>query len=243
MNATNSRYRVVMLKNNNSMMKEARNYLESDLELIKTKNKIIVDENTIIYYLLDPKNKIIGIISLLKMFFTDFQNAANNDKVYAFGIQIENEELSHLFISQVWNDFINNKGNFIFCFDLTYIKGLIEELNNLYNIYYKLNLENISLIFGPKVVGKKKYLKIQDGKDNKLNKINKSNNQKSHINAYLRNYPNNNPSKKTQNLSQNNNGSAMPTTTFSNNNERKPLLDTTKTKPSSFFGFFKKIFK
>lgn len=162
------------------------------------------------------------------MLFIDFQNDANNDKVYAFGIKIEDKYkyLSPLFISEVWNDFINIKQNFIYSSSSTYYPE-IKDLNKLYNIYYQLNLESISLIFGPKVFGKKKYLKIKDVKDVKNNKLtknrfNKSENQKGHINAYLRNYPNNNPNQNSIELASN------------NNNEEKPLLG----KKSSFFKKF-----
>lgn len=253
MNARNSEFRVFMLKNSNKIMNKVVRYLDIEPESTN-KQKITNNKNKIIYYLLNPQGKIIGVISLYKIEFTDFQNAANNDKVYSFRIKIDNEYLSPLFISEVWNDFINNRGNFIYCFylNLYYIKGLIEDLNKLYNIYYNINLDTVDVIFGPKVEGKKKYLKIEVGEDFKLNKSSKSENQKGHINAYLRNYPN----KKSQNLSTNGNGPAIPTTkssysngpaipntTFSNNNninEKTPLLGKKKsgsvlTKIKNFF--------
>ena len=217
MNANKSRMRVVMLENSNSMMNQVMKYLEIRNETIPKQK--ISNKNKVVYYLLD-NSTIIGVIILDKINFTDFQNAANNDKVYSFGIKIENKYLSQFFISEVWNDFINIKGNFIYCLNLlkSSIKDSIEALNQLYNIYYQLNFENIDVIFGRKVEGKKKYLKIKDGIDYKLNKNTKSENQKGHINAYLRNYPNNNPSKKTQNLPQNSNGPAIPTTKSSYSN-------------------------
>ncbi len=258
MSASNLGYRVVMLENSNSMMNKVIEYI--DPKNVNMYKKNISSKNKIIYYFLNSNGEIIGVITLDKIKFTDFQNDANNDKVYSFGINIRYTVFSPLFISEVWNDFINIKGNFIYCSNLnkSFIKELIEDLNKLYNIYYNLNFENIDVIFGRKVEGKKKYLKIKDGKDYRLTKNTKSEYQKGHINAYLRNYPNNNPNKNKQNRSLNSNGPAIPSTkpsysngpaipstTFLNNqsgfNETTPLLG--KKKSTSFFGKLKKFFK
>ncbi len=195
MNASNSGYRVVMLNNSNQMKNKMIDFVDP-----RSKNtfaKSIERGEKVVYYLLDSKNNIIGVITLDKIKFTDFQNADNNDKVYSFGILMidESKIAEDFFISEVWNDFINNKGNFIYCVNLdqNFIKKFIENLNNFYNIYYQLNFQTVELIFGPKVEGKKKYLKIKNGKEYKLTKNTKSPKQMNYINAYLRNYPENNP--------------------------------------------------
>ena len=253
--ARNSGMRAVMLENSNSMMNKVMEYI--DPRNANTYKQKISNKNKIIYYLLDNQGIIIGVISLDKTQFTDFQNAANNDKVYSFGIKINSKYFSPLFIFEVWNDFINDKGNFIYCINLNYIKEIIEDLNKSYNIYYQLNFENIDLIFGRKVEGKKKYLKIKNGMEYKLALVSKQNNQQNRIKEYLQNYPENiqfsnikarpnvrspNSNTKLHSLSSNDTGKARPSVRSSNNNtnnETTPLLP--KPKPQKK-GFLQRIF-
>ena len=241
--ARNSGMRAVMLENSNSMMNKVMKYI--DPRNANTYKQKISNKNKIIYYLLDNQGIIIGVISLDKTQFTDFQNAANNDKVYSFGIKINSKYFSPLFIFEVWNDFINIKGNFIYC-DLNDIKEIIEDLNKSYNIYYQLNFENIDLIFGRKVEGKKKYLKIKNGMEYKLALVSKQNNQQNRIKEYLQNYPENiqfsnikarpnvrspNSNTKLHSLSSNDTGKARPSVRSPNNNEQLMINTNNETMP------------
>ena len=69
MNASNSKYSVVMLKNiNKNMMNGLMNYVDPDLGLKKSNKKVKVDDNTIIYILLNSAKNIIGVIYLSKCY-------------------------------------------------------------------------------------------------------------------------------------------------------------------------------
>lgn len=158
MNASNFGMKAVMLKNTNRMKNKVIEFVDPRSPNMFFKH--ICAKDKIIYYLLNSDDNIIGVISLDKIQFTDFQNTANNNKVYSFGIKMadgSSEKLSAFFIFEVWNDFINIRRNFIYCVNLNinFIKGFIEDLNKFYNIYYQLNSDTVDVIFGSKVEGKK----------------------------------------------------------------------------------------
>lgn len=86
MNASNFRMKAVMLKNTNLMKNKVIEFVNPKSQNMFFKH--ICAKDKIIYYLLNSDGNIIGVISLDKIQFTDFQNTANNNKVYSFGIKM-----------------------------------------------------------------------------------------------------------------------------------------------------------